>query len=167
MSTPLATHDYTSGELATAQEFVKRTRWELRELWMVRVYRDRYQIIDVNKDHFEIRGIGYSDADIVPLLRLVNAALLTADAILRTPANALAAALFGEATLYCDIQFATIQSSRISKMGRRDDNSELSRRDNISDMGGPRRSGSTLGGRRRKPINQSPDSRESTASGSP
>jgi hypothetical protein len=74
MSTPLATHDYTPGDLSAADQFVRRTRWELRELWMVRVYRDRYQIIDVNKDHFEIRGIGYPDADIVPLLRLVNAA---------------------------------------------------------------------------------------------
>lgn len=74
MSTPLATHDYTPGDFHAATEFLKRTRWELRELWMVRVYADRYQIIDVNKDHFEIRGIGYPDADIVPLLRGVNAA---------------------------------------------------------------------------------------------
>ena len=73
MSTPLATHDYT-GELSAADQFVRRTRWDLRELWMVRVYADRYQIIDVNKDYFEIRGIGYPDADIVPLLRGVNAA---------------------------------------------------------------------------------------------
>ena len=74
MSTPLATHDYTPGELHAAVEFVKRTRWELRELWMVRVWKDRYQIIDVNKDYFEIRSIGYPDADIVQLLRDVNAA---------------------------------------------------------------------------------------------
>ena len=33
-----------------------------------------YQLIDVNKDYFEIRGIGYPDADIVPLLWMVNAA---------------------------------------------------------------------------------------------
>jgi hypothetical protein len=74
MSTALATLDYTPGALHAAQEFVKRTRWELRELWMVRVYPDRYLMIDVNKDHFEIRGIGYPDADIVPLLKMVNAA---------------------------------------------------------------------------------------------
>jgi hypothetical protein len=72
MPTPLATHDFT--DLHSAQEFVKRTRWELRELRMVRVWKDRYQIIDVNKDLFELRGVGYPDADIVPLLRLVNAA---------------------------------------------------------------------------------------------
>lgn len=74
MSTPLATHDHTPGGLPAAQGFVKRTRWELRELRKVRVYKDRYQIIDVNGDFFEIRGIGYPDADIVPLLWGVNAA---------------------------------------------------------------------------------------------
>jgi hypothetical protein len=74
MSTPLATHDFASGDLHAAQEFVKRSRWELRELWMVRVYPDRYLLIDVNKDHFELRGIGYPHPDIVHLLRLVNAA---------------------------------------------------------------------------------------------
>ena len=28
----------------------------------------------MNKDYFEVRGVGYPDADIVPLLRLVNTA---------------------------------------------------------------------------------------------
>src|SRR5882757_7483233 len=74
MSTPLATHDFLPGEITAALEFIKRTRWELRELWMVRVWKDRYQLIDVNKDFFEIRGVGYPDTDIVPLLRAVNAA---------------------------------------------------------------------------------------------
>ncbi len=72
MLTPLATHDFS--DLNAAIEFIKRTRWELRELWMVRVWKDRYQLIDVNKDYFEIRVLGYPDADIVPLLRMVNAA---------------------------------------------------------------------------------------------
>ena len=40
----------------------------------VRVWKDRYQLFDVNKDYFEIQGVGYPDADIVPLLRMVNAA---------------------------------------------------------------------------------------------
>jgi hypothetical protein len=71
---PLATHDYTPGGLAAALEFVKRTRAELRSLRKVRVWRDKLHIIDVNKDYFEIRGIGYPDADIVPLLKGVNAA---------------------------------------------------------------------------------------------
>ena len=41
---------------------------------MVRVWNDHLQVIDVNKDYFEVRGIGYPDADIVPLLRAVNTA---------------------------------------------------------------------------------------------
>jgi hypothetical protein len=74
MSTPLATHDFTPSDVPSALVFLKRTRWELRELRMVRVWKDRYQVIDVNKDYFEVRGVGYPDPDIVPLLRAVNAA---------------------------------------------------------------------------------------------
>jgi hypothetical protein len=74
MSTPRATHDYTAGGLAAALEFVKRTRSELRSLRKVRLWPDRLHIIDVNKDYFEIRGIGYGDADVVPLLRSINTA---------------------------------------------------------------------------------------------
>jgi hypothetical protein len=32
------------------------------------------QIIDVNKDYFEIRGIGYPDSDISALLKNINTA---------------------------------------------------------------------------------------------
>ena len=74
MFAPLATHDYTAGGLETAREFVKRTRAELRMLRKVRLWKDKFQIIDVNKDCFEIRGLGYGDADIVPLLRMINTA---------------------------------------------------------------------------------------------
>jgi len=74
MTTALATHDWVAGELEAALEFLKRTRAELRTLVKVRVWKDRLQVIDVNKDCFEIRGIGYGDADIVHLLRAVNTA---------------------------------------------------------------------------------------------
>jgi hypothetical protein len=74
MFEPLATHDFAAGGLEAAQEFLKRTRAELRELRRVRLWKDRLQVIDVNKDIFEIRGIGYADADVVPLLRMINAA---------------------------------------------------------------------------------------------
>ena len=74
MSAPLASHDYTPRGLDAALEFLKRTRWELRSLRKARVWKDRFQVIDVNKDYFEIRGIGYPDADIVPLLRNINTA---------------------------------------------------------------------------------------------
>lgn len=74
MNPPLATHDYIPDGLDAAVEFLKRTRWELRNLRRVRVWKDRLEVFDVNSDIFEVRGIGYLDADIVPLLRLVNTA---------------------------------------------------------------------------------------------
>jgi hypothetical protein len=74
MNSPLAIHDYTPGGLEAVLEFLKRTRSELRQLRMVRVWKDRVHVIDVNKDAFEIRGIGYGDADIVPLLNNINTA---------------------------------------------------------------------------------------------
>jgi hypothetical protein len=74
---PLATHDFQS--LDAALEFLKRTRWELRQLRKAHVYRDRLQVFDVNGDYFEVRGVGYPDAAIVPLLRAVNAAFDPAD----------------------------------------------------------------------------------------
>ncbi len=74
MTAPLATHDYVPGAQEAALEFLKRTRSELRILRFVRISKDRLQIFDVNKDFFEIRGIGYPDAEIVPLLKNINTA---------------------------------------------------------------------------------------------
>ena len=74
MSAPLATHDYVPGGLEAALEFLKRTRSELRMLRKVRIWKDKLRVIDVNKDCFEIRGIGYGDADIIPLLKMINTA---------------------------------------------------------------------------------------------
>ena len=74
MTEPRASHEYLPGGLEAVLEFVKRTRKELRSLRMVRLWRDHVHIIDVNKDYFEVRGIGYADAEIVPLLRLINTA---------------------------------------------------------------------------------------------
>ncbi|MBI3409699.1 MAG: hypothetical protein HY040_15265 [Planctomycetes bacterium] len=74
MNAPVANHEYTPGGLDAALEFLKRTRSELRSLRKVRLWRDKLHVIDINKDFFEIRGIGYQDADVVPLLRAVNAA---------------------------------------------------------------------------------------------
>jgi hypothetical protein len=74
MTAPLATHDFTPGGVEAALEFLKRTRAELRTLRKVRVWTDKLHVIDVNKDCFEVRGVGYPDADIVPLLRMVNTA---------------------------------------------------------------------------------------------
>jgi hypothetical protein len=74
MSTVIATHEYAAGGLEPAQEFLKRTRAELRNLRHVRIWKDKLHVIDVNKDCFEIRGIGYGDADVVPLLKMINTA---------------------------------------------------------------------------------------------
>ncbi|MBN9518039.1 hypothetical protein J0H58_05895 [bacterium] len=87
MLEPLASHDYAPGALEAADRFVRSARWGLRELWMVRVYPDRLHLVDVNKDYFEVRGLGYPDADVVPLLRLVNAAFDPATVHEPTPAG--------------------------------------------------------------------------------
>ena len=67
-------HVYTEAGLPAALEFLKRTRSELRMLRWVRVWKDRLHIIDVNRDYFEMSGIGYRDADIIPLLQNLNTA---------------------------------------------------------------------------------------------
>ena len=74
MTTPLASHDYTPGGLDAALQFLKRTRNELRNLRRVRLWKDRLCVYDVNKDYFEIRGLGYPDADVVPVLQSLNTA---------------------------------------------------------------------------------------------
>jgi hypothetical protein len=74
MTEPIASHEFAPGGLEAALVFLKRTRSELRELRKVRLWKDKLHIIDVNKDYFEIRGIGYGDADIVALLRNINTA---------------------------------------------------------------------------------------------
>jgi len=74
MVAPLSAYEYKPGDLNQALEFLKRARWELRETRKVWVWRDRFQVFDVNGDFLEIRGVGYPDADVVPMLWAVNAA---------------------------------------------------------------------------------------------
>ncbi|HMF19890.1 MAG TPA: hypothetical protein VKE98_21980 [Gemmataceae bacterium] len=74
MTAPLATFQFTPDALEETLEFLKRTRSELRMLRKVRIWKDKLHIIDVNKDFFEIQGIGYADADIVPILQKLNTA---------------------------------------------------------------------------------------------
>lgn len=71
---PLATHQFDADHPDEALEFLKRTRSELRTLRRVRVWRDRLQVFDVNGDSFEIQGVGYPSAAIIPLLDAVNTA---------------------------------------------------------------------------------------------
>lgn len=74
MATALATYDFSTGSVSAALEFLKRTRWELRSLRKVYVWIDRVQIFDINGDFFEVLGIGYPHADVIPLLNAVNTA---------------------------------------------------------------------------------------------
>jgi hypothetical protein len=70
----LASHLHRTGDVDGTLEFLKRTRSELRMLRMVRVWRDRLQVFDVNGDYFEVQGVGYPDTEIVPILRAVHTA---------------------------------------------------------------------------------------------
>jgi hypothetical protein len=69
---PLATHDYQPGEMTAALDFLRRIRDEMSTVRKVRVWTDRLQVFDVNGDCFELRGLGYVDADVLPLLDAVN-----------------------------------------------------------------------------------------------
>ena len=71
---PLASFEFQDGEVDKVLEFLKRTRSELRMLRMVRVWRDRVQVLDINGDLFEVRGLGYPDPDVVPVLDAINTA---------------------------------------------------------------------------------------------
>ena len=70
----LAEIQYEAGQVQVVLEFLKRTRSELRMLRKAYVYRDKVQVFDVNGDWFEVGGIGYPDADVLPVLDAVNTA---------------------------------------------------------------------------------------------
>jgi hypothetical protein len=70
----LAEIRYEAGQVNDVLEFLKRTRSELRMLRKTYVFRDKVRIFDVNGDWFEVSGIGYPDADVVPVLDAVNTA---------------------------------------------------------------------------------------------
>lgn len=70
----VASHRFQPSHLDEALEFLKRIRSELRTVRLVRVYRDRLRVLDVNGDSFEVAGVGYADAEIVELLNAVRAA---------------------------------------------------------------------------------------------
>ena len=74
MDAPIAIHDYSAADENAALEFLKRARWDLRQLRKVLVFRDHFRIVDVNGDYLEVRGVGYPDAAIVTLLHRVNTA---------------------------------------------------------------------------------------------
>jgi hypothetical protein len=69
---PIAVHEYEPGGLEAAATFLKRARNELRQLRKVRVAADGVRIFDVNNDVFEIRGLGYDNPDLIPLLTSIG-----------------------------------------------------------------------------------------------
>ena len=71
---PLATTAYLEGREQDVLDFLKRTRDELRELRMVRVWPDRLAVYDVNGDSFEVAGLGYGQAFVIQALDSINAA---------------------------------------------------------------------------------------------
>lgn len=70
----IASFQFDGSNLAAALEFLKRTRSELRQIRMVRVWSDRMQVLDVNQDAFEIVGLGYTHESISDVLDAVNTA---------------------------------------------------------------------------------------------
>ena len=68
----VAEHRFAPERLTEALEFLKRTRSELRMLRKVRVSREWVRILDVNGDWFEVSGVGYTDAAVIPILNAVN-----------------------------------------------------------------------------------------------
>jgi hypothetical protein len=74
MADPLAIHEYQQGGTEAALAFLRRTRAELRLLRMVRLGPHSFRVSDVNGDSFEIRGLGYLDPAVIPLLEDINAA---------------------------------------------------------------------------------------------
>lgn len=68
MPEPLATHDFTAGGLEVALAFFQHTHSELRTLRLVRVSTQWVRLFDINGDFFELRGLGYPDAETIPVL---------------------------------------------------------------------------------------------------
>jgi hypothetical protein len=65
--------DYRPGELDAVHDFIRQMRYRFPTQRMVRVWPDRIEVFDVNCDAYEIRGLGYSHADVVSVLDAVNA----------------------------------------------------------------------------------------------
>lgn len=65
--------DYTPGMIDEVHAFIRQMRYRFRTQRMVRVWTDRVEVFDVNADAYEIRGLGYSQEDVVPVLDALNA----------------------------------------------------------------------------------------------
>ena len=67
-------HVHQPDRLTDTIDFLKQARWELREWRRVELTPTSFSLFDVNGDFLRIDGIGYDDAEVVTLLRAVNAA---------------------------------------------------------------------------------------------
>ncbi len=65
--------EYRPGALQEVYDFMQQMRYTFRTQRMVRVYTDRLEVFDVNGDAYEIRGLGYPDADVTAVLDALNA----------------------------------------------------------------------------------------------
>lgn len=70
----IAEATFDPADVDGALEFLKRTRFELRELRRVRVWKDKLEVFDINGDSFVLEGIGYTHPSIVPILNNINTA---------------------------------------------------------------------------------------------
>lgn len=70
---PRTAIDYQAGNVEDVLAFLKLTRYQFRALRVIRVGADSLQAQDVNGDQFEVRGLGYLCADIIPVLNALNA----------------------------------------------------------------------------------------------
>jgi hypothetical protein len=83
---PLATHDFSAENADAALVFLKRIRAEMRTICRVRIWTNNFRVYDVNGDCFEIQGVGYPDAEILPILDAVNT-VFKRDSIHAPPMN--------------------------------------------------------------------------------
>jgi hypothetical protein len=71
--TIVATHVHEPSAPDRSLAFLRRARSELRPLRRAYLWKDRVQICDINRDAFEVIGLGYPDAEVLPLLQEINA----------------------------------------------------------------------------------------------
>jgi hypothetical protein len=65
--------EYEPGHLDRVLDFLKQARYSFRSWRFVRVWTDQLQGFDVNGDSFLVHGLGYPQADVIPVLEAINA----------------------------------------------------------------------------------------------
>ena len=70
----ITVYRYTPAEPDAVRQILKAQRRGFNTANRVRIERDRTVIIDINKDEFTIQGLGFGDANLLPLLGALGAA---------------------------------------------------------------------------------------------